>query len=272
MTISPAPRRILVTGASSGIGAATARELAARGHRVLATARRAERLEQLAAEAGIVAMPADLTDPADVARLAEAVAADGGLQALVHVAGGARGTDSVESGPLEDWRWMFEANVLTTKLLVTACLPLLRAGASPDASGFAHADLLAVTSTAASVPYEGGAGYNAAKAGEAQLLEVLRLELLGEPIRVMEVAPGMVHTEEFSRNRFAGDQAAADAVYAGVDHPLTAHDIALVIAEALALPGHVNLDRVTVRPVAQRAQHRLHRGPLAMRDVAGDAR
>lgn len=265
----PSPRRALVTGASSGIGAATARALHERGWEVVATARRADRLAALADETGMTVVPADLRSDDDVARLSDAVG--DGIQALVHVAGGALGTESVEQGRLDDWQWMFDVNVLATKRLVTAMLPLLRAGARPDAAGFAHADLVAVTSTAATARYEGGAGYNAAKAGEAALFEVLRLELVGEPIRVIDVAPGLVHTEEFSAVRFRGDAAAAAAVYDGVDHPLTADDVALAIAGALALPGHVVLNRIEMRPVAQAAQHVLHRGPLAVRPAGGEA-
>lgn len=262
------PRRVLVTGASSGIGAATARELARRGWRVVATARRAERLEALAAETGAEPIVADLTAPRDVERLVAEAARGGTLQAVAHVAGGAIGAEPVADGDAGDWARMFDLNVLATQRLVAAVLPLLRAGVAPDACGFAHADLVAVTSTAASVTYPGGGGYSAAKAAEAALLETLKVELIGEPIRVIDVAPGMVHTDEFSAVRFRGDEAAAAAVYADVDHPLTAHDIALVIAGALELPGHVNLDRIQVRPAAQREQHALHRGPLAARAAA----
>ncbi|GGA59161.1 oxidoreductase [Pseudoclavibacter endophyticus] len=261
-----APRRALVTGASSGIGAATARELAKRGWNVVGTARRADRLERLAAETGMTAVAADLTSDDDVTRLVERVAAlDGGLQALVHVAGGAIGAESVEQGLLDDWRVMYETNVLATKRLLEQVLPVLRAGATADAAGFVHADVAAVTSTAATVRYQGGGGYNAAKAGEAALLEVMRLELVGEPIRVIDIAPGLVHTDEFARVRYRGDDAAAEEVYRGVDHPLTAGDVAVTIAVALELPGHVVLNRVELRPVAQAAQHVLHRGPLAVR-------
>lgn len=172
--------------------------------------------------------------------------------------GGARGTDRVESGDPADWEWMFEVNVLSSQRLVAALLPLLRRAAASDG----HADTLFVTSTAAQNAYPGGAGYNAAKAGESMLVHALRLELNGEPIRVIEIAPGMVATEEFSLNRLRGDQNAADLVYEGVEDPLTAEDVADVISYALNAPGHVNLDLVTMRPVAQSAQHLLARGPL----------
>jgi NADP-dependent 3-hydroxy acid dehydrogenase YdfG len=254
-------RRAVVTGASSGIGEAAARMLRARGWDVVGVARRAERLEALERETGIVAFAADLTREQDVAGLAEWLAESGEVHALVHVAGGARGVDRVEDGRLDDWRWMFEANVLSAQMLTAALLPLLRRAAVADG----HADTLFVTSTAAQSAYPGGAGYNAAKAAEAMLVHALRLELNGEPIRVVEVAPGMVYTEEFTLNRLRGDRDATEGVYDGVQEPLTAADVADVIAYALEAPGHVNLDLVTMRPVAQSAQHLLARGPLRPR-------
>jgi NADP-dependent 3-hydroxy acid dehydrogenase YdfG len=128
-----------------------------------------------------------------------------------------------------------------------------------------HADILTVTSTAGHIGYEGGGGYNAAKFAAHALMEVLRLELAGEPIRVLEVAPGMVRTDEFSVVRYGGDRERADAVYAGVEHPLTAADVAQTIVASLELPGHVNLDLITMRPVAQAAAHKLIRQPLQPR-------
>lgn len=251
----------MVTGASSGIGAATVRALRATGWEVVGVARRAERLAALDAEVGSASFAADLSQAADVDALAAHISRTGPLHALVHVAGGARGTDRVEDGDPADWRWMFEANVLSAQQVTAALLPLLRAGI--DADG--HADTLYVTSTAAQTAYPGGAGYNAAKAGEAMLVHALRLELNGEPIRVTEVAPGMVYTEEFTLNRLRGDRATAEKVYEGVEQPLTAADVADVIAYALNAPGHVNLDLVTMRPVAQSAQHLLARGHLRPR-------
>lgn len=258
-------RRAVVTGASSGIGEATVRALRGRGWDVVGVARRADRLEALDAEVGSTSFAADLTREADVAALAAHLEASGGVDALVHVAGGARGTDRVEDGRPDDWRWMFEVNVLSAQLLTAAVLPLLR---ERIRAGAGHADAVFVTSTAAQTAYPGGAGYNAAKAGESMLVHALRLELNGEPIRVVEIAPGMVHTEEFTLNRVGGDRGAADALYADVENPLTAADVADVIAYAMDAPGHVNLDLVTMRPVAQSAQHLLARGPLRPRPSA----
>ncbi|WBU38247.1 SDR family oxidoreductase [Homoserinibacter sp. YIM 151385] len=256
----------VVTGASSGIGAATARLLAEHGWEVLAVARRAERLEELVAgaaglEGSITALPADITDGADVERVRAAVADRGGLRALVNNAGGAFGLASVEDSDVEDWRRMFEVNVLGAKRVTSALLPLLRDGAR--AAG--DATIIMVTSIAGHVAYEGGGGYNASKFAEHAMTAVLRLELAGEPIRVVEVAPGMVRTEEFSLVRFGGDQAKADAVYADVDGPLVAEDIASAIVHALELPGNVNLDLVTIKPVAQAAPHKVVKGELRPR-------
>ncbi|MBN6190150.1 MULTISPECIES: SDR family oxidoreductase [Microbacterium] len=256
-----ANRRAVVTGASSGIGAATVRALRGRGWDVVGVARREDRLRALAAETGASVIACDLTDGAAVSALVGELERSGPLHALVQVAGGARGTDRVEDAAIDDWQWMFDANVLATQRLVAGLLPLLRATAEVDG----HADTVFVTSTAAQTAYPGGAGYNAAKAAEGMLVRALRQELNGEPIRVVEVAPGMVHTEEFTLNRLGGDAVAAEAVYAGVEAPLLADDVADVIAYALGAPAHVNLDLITMRPVAQSAQHLLARGPLRVR-------
>lgn len=250
-----------MTGASSGIGRATVVALRAAGWDVVGVARRADRLAALASETGAEVFAADLTSQADVDALAAWLETTGSVHALVQVAGGARGTQRVEDGDPADWTWMFEANVLAAQRVVAALLPLLRAAAADGG----HADAVFVTSTAAQVAYPGGAGYNAAKAGEAMLVHALRLELSGEPIRVVEIAPGMVHTPEFTLNRLGGDSAAADRVYDGVEAPLVAEDVADVIVYAMNAPGHVNLDLVTMRPVAQSAQHLLARGPLRVR-------
>lgn len=254
-------RRAVVTGASTGIGEATVRALRARGWDVVGVARRADRLAALATETGSTAYAADLTDAEQIAGLAVHLAETGPLHAVVHVAGGARGTQRVEDGSAETWRWMFEANVLAVQQLTAALLPQLRAAATDGG----HADLLFLTSTAARQAYPGGSGYNATKAAESMIPQVLRQELNGEPIRVTEIAPGLVRTEEFALRRLGGDAVAAEAVYAGVEAPLVAADVADVIAYALNAPGHVNLDLVVIRPVAQAAAHLLTRGRLRPR-------
>lgn len=235
------PRRALVTGASSGIGAATVRRLRADGWDVVATARRADRLQALAAETGADPFVADVTKDEDVAALTEHVLATGGLDALVNNAGGALGLDPVADADLEQWRTMYELNVLGTLRVTKALLPTLR-----ERGG----DVLVLTSTAALDPYVGGAGYTGVKAAEQMLATTLRWELAGEPVRVIQVAPGAVATEEFSLVRFGGDAERAAAVYQGYE-PLVADDVADVIAFALSRPPHVNLDLLVVRPRAQ---------------------
>jgi NADP-dependent 3-hydroxy acid dehydrogenase YdfG len=254
-------KRAVVTGASTGIGWATVALLRRHGWDVVAVARRAERLDRLTAETGCDVFAADLTDATQVAALAAHVRTGGPLHALVNNAGGARGLDAIESGNVDDWRWMFEANVIATKQVTAALLPALRDGAEDAGSG----DIVTVTSIAGHLPYAGGGGYNAAKFAEHALVAVLRMELAGEPLRVVEVAPGMVATEEFSLNRFGGDKTRADAVYAEVEAPLTADDVAETIVHAVELPGHVNLDLVTVKPVAQGLGSQTVKGPLRVR-------
>lgn len=241
----------VVTGASSGIGAATARRLAADGYDVVVAARRQDRLESLAAEIGGRALALDVTDKDSVAAFAAEL---DGCDVLINNAGGAWGSESVAEGHAEDWQRMFSVNVLGVLHVTQALLPLLRAGGGGT--------IVNLTSTAAYVNYEGGGGYSAAKHGAHALTETLRLELAGDPVRVIEIQPGMVHTDEFSVNRFRGDQDKADAVYEDVDRPLTADDVAGVITMTVAQPLHVNVDRLVLRPVAQAAQHKVHRGPL----------
>ena len=254
--------RAVVTGASSGIGAATVRALRAAGWEVVAVARREDRLRALAEETGAEVVVADVTSEADVGALRDRLAATGGIHALVNNAGGAKGLASVEDSDVDDWAWMFEVNVLAVKRVTSVLLPLLRRGAKERGV----ADIVNVTSIAGHVAYVGGGGYNAAKFAAHALTEVLRLELNGEPIRVIEVAPGMVRTDEFSLVRFGGDRARADAVYEDVPEPLVAEDIAAVIADAVLKPRHVDLDLIVVKPVAQAAPYRFAKGALAVRE------
>lgn len=228
------------------------------GWDVVGVARRADRLEQLRAQTGADIFVADVTKQDDVDALRAHLESLGPVHALVNNAGGARGMGSIEDSSVDDWQWMFDVNVLGTKRVTSALLPLLRASWTPGTS----VDILTVTSVAGYVTYEGGGGYNAAKFAERAMVGVLRLELAGEPIRVIDVAPGMVATEEFSLNRFGGDREAAAKVYENVQEPLTAEDIALAIVGALELPHNVSVEQLTVRPVAQAAQHKVHRGEL----------
>jgi len=176
---------------------------------------------------------------------------DGPLTLLVNNAGGAHGADPVATASVDDWQWMYDVNVLGTLRVTKALLPLL------EASGAGA--IVTVGSTAAFVVYEGGGGYTAAKHAQNALMGTLRLELAGKPVRVMEIDPGMVRTDEFSLNRFGGDRTRADAIYDGVAEPLVADDIADCVAFAATRPQHVNIDRLVVRPIAQAAQHKVHR-------------
>jgi NADP-dependent 3-hydroxy acid dehydrogenase YdfG len=239
-------RIAVVTGASSGIGAATARALSAEGFEVVLGARRLARLEKIASEAGGRAVELDVTDPGSVEEL---VAGLPRCDLLVNNAGGALGLDPIAEADEEQWRRMYEANVLGTMRMTQALLPRL------TESGDGH--VVAVTSIAGFESYRGGAGYIAAKHAQRSLLRNLRLELLGEPVRVTEVAPGMVETE-FSLVRFGGDRAAADRVYAGMT-PLRAEDVAECIRWAVTQPPHVNVDEIVVRPRDQALATEVHR-------------
>ena len=210
------PRTAVVTGASSAIGAATARRLATEGYRVVLAARRADRLEALAGQLGGAAVRVDVTDPSSVREFAQSLDS---CEVLVNNAGGAIGAGHVAEAEPADWRAMFELNVLGTLHVVQSLLPLLEAGGT----------IVNITSTAAFANYEGGAGYCAAKQGQHALSETLRLELCGRPVRVIEIAPGLAHTEEF------------------------ALDVAECVAFAVGLPPHVNIDSLVVRPLAEAA-------------------
>lgn len=252
-----------MTGASSGIGAATVRAFRARGWDVVGVARRADRLAALAEETGADVFTADLTRQEDVDALRDYLQTAGPVHALVNNAGAAKGLDSVEEGSVEDWAWMYEINVLAVKRVISALLPLLRDGIR---SGSPSADIVNVTSIAGHVVSLGGGGYNASKFAAHALTEVLRLELNGEPIRVIEVAPGMVKTDEFNLVRFGGDADKAASTYENVPNPLTAEDVADTIVDSVGRPAHVNLDLITIKPVAQAAPARIARGELRVRD------
>lgn len=239
----------VVTGASSGIGAATARRLAGEGYRVVLAARRTDRIVALAQEIGGVAIPTDVTNEGSVQALTAAVGPR--IDVLVNNAGGAFGLSPVSAADADEWRRMYNVNVLGVMQVTRALLPALIASGAGA--------IVTVGSTAGLVAYEGGAGYNAAKFGARAVMEALRLELFDQPVRVMEIDPGMVHTEEFSLTRFGGDQSRADAVYAGVAEPLVADDIADAISWMVTRPAHVNIDRLVIKPRAQAAAHKVDR-------------
>ena len=239
-------RVALITGASAGIGEATARTLAAQGFHVVAVARRADRINALAAEINGTAIVADVTDGAAVDALAAALPR---VDVLVNNAGGAKGLEPVADADLENWRWMWETNVLGTLRVTRALLPKL----IDSGDGL----IVTVTSIAAMEVYDGGSGYTAAKHAQGALHRTLRGELLGKPVRLTEIAPGAVETE-FSLVRFGGDQQRADAVYTGIT-PLTAADVAEVIGFVASRPSHVNLDQIVIRPRDQASAGRFNR-------------
>jgi NADP-dependent 3-hydroxy acid dehydrogenase YdfG len=239
-------RTAVVTGASSGIGAATARALAEVGFRVVLGARRTDRCAEIAAEIDGTAVRLDVTDTESVAAFAAAVPE---ASLLVNNAGGAKGLEPVARADEDDWRWMFETNVIGTLRVTKALLPAL------VASGDGH--IVTVTSVAALEPYDNGAGYTGAKHAQAMLHRTLRGELLGQPVRLTEIAPGLVETE-FSVVRFGGDAERAAGVYEGLT-PLSPEDVADVIAFAATRPSHVNIDQVVLMPRAQASATRVHR-------------
>jgi NADP-dependent 3-hydroxy acid dehydrogenase YdfG len=246
-------RTAVITGASSGIGAASAVRLAAAGYRVVLTARRTERLaevaERITSSGGEAEYhPLDVTDRPAVDALAAALER---CDVLVANAGGAIGGDTVADGSAADWLAMYQVNVIGTLNVTQALLPkLISSGAGT---------IVLMSSTAGFVAYEGGGGYVAAKHGTHAIAGTLRLELSGQPVRVIEIAPGMVKTEEFALNRFHGDADKAAAVYAGVAEPLTADDVADAVAWSVTRPEHFNVDLMVIRPRAQAAQHKVFR-------------
>lgn len=236
MTRGGSPQRVaVVTGASSGIGEATARTLAGLGFHVVCVARREDRIKALAEELGGTAIVADVTDPEAVEALAAGLDR---VDVLINNAGGAKGTEHVADADLENWRWMWETNVLGTLRVTRALLPKL----VESGDGL----IVTVTSIAAFEIYDGGAGYTSAKHAQSALHRTLRGELLGKPVRLTEIAPGMVETE-FSVVRFGGDKERADALYEGLT-PLVAADIAEVIGFVASRPSHVDLDQIVIRP------------------------
>lgn len=250
MSDTPADYAI-VTGASSGIGAATARVLAATGFHVIAAARRIDRLKELAAEnANIHAFELDVTDQTSIDRFMEQIA-DLPIAILVNNAGGAFDAASVQSSDPEIWKKSFDVNVVGSVRMVKAITPIMQK------LGRGH--IVIMSSTAGHVAYENGGSYVASKFAETSLARTLRLELNGLPIRITEIAPGMVKTDEFAMVRVGGDKERAAKVYEVVAEPLVAEDIAEAIRWSVTLPAHVNIDSLVIRPVAQAANHKVHR-------------
>lgn len=240
----------VVTGASSGIGAATAKLLAENGFSVIAAARRLDRITNLAKSNQLIeAIQLDVTDQKSVDDFVKALGSRN-VSLLINNAGGAFDSASIENADPAIWQKTYEVNVIGALRVTKALLPKLRA------NGKSH--IIVVTSTAGHAVYENGGSYTNAKFAEVALTQTLRLELNGEPIRITEIAPGMVKTEEFSLNRLSS-QAAADQVYQGVAEPLTAGDIAEAIRWCAMAPSHVNVDSLIIRPIAQAANHKIHR-------------
>ena len=236
----------VVTGASSGIGAATAARLAADGFSVVVGARRIERLRAVAEPIGAIALPLDVTKPDSVAAFCAQVP---GCALLVNNAGGALGRDPIAESDDADWQAMYDSNVLGVLRMTRTLLPKL------VASGDGH--VVTIGSIAAHEPYPGGGGYNAAKFAVRAVMGVLRQELLGQPVRVTEIDPGMVETE-FSVVRFGGDESQAAAVYDGMT-PLSAEDVADCVAWAATRPSHVNIDQIVVLARDQAGATKVHR-------------
>jgi NADP-dependent 3-hydroxy acid dehydrogenase YdfG len=235
----------VVTGASSGIGAATAAALGRRGFQIVAGARRIQRVQRVVGDLGM-ALPLDVTDQKSVDNfVAQVSKAFGRVDVLVNNAGLASGLAPVAEARDDDWIAMWEVNVLGLMRMTRACLPLLRKAK--------HGHIVNLGSIAGFEVYKGGAGYTASKHAVRAISRTLRLELNGEPIRITEVAPGMVETE-FSVVRFRGDRKAAKAVYQGVK-PLVAEDIADCIVFAVTRPAHVDIDEIVIRPIAQAASY-----------------
>ena len=245
-------KRAVVTGASSGIGQASVRALVDKGWKVVGLARREDNLKALADQLGqnFTYEVCDVTDEDSTQAAVDAVLKGGPVKALVNCAGAAFGKDPVATSSLDDWRGMYELNVIGTLRVIQKLLPALK-----ESEG----TVLVISSTAGIEPYEGGGGYCASKAAERVMARILRLELIGQPVRVVDIAPGLVHTDEFSLKRFGGDSDRADAVYAGVPDPLTADDIAGCVTWALEQPDTVDIDQIVVRPRAEGSYTKLYR-------------
>lgn len=244
----------VITGASSGIGAATARALADNGFHVIAAARRIDKLKELASSSpNIEAIELDVTDQASVDSLV-AHLGNAKVSVLVHSAGGAFDADSVVDSDPAIWQKTFDINVVGAVRMVKALTPLFRE--------HRKGHIVLITSTAAHRTYENGGSYAAAKFGEASLVDTLRLELNGEPIRISEIAPGMVKTEEFAKVRYKGNVDAAAKIYEGVEKPLVAEDVAEAIRWVVMLPDHFNVDSMMIKPLAQAVSHKIYRKPI----------
>lgn len=244
----------VITGASSGIGAATARLLASNGYHVIAAARRADRLAALATEdQNIEAFTLDVTKQESIDSLTAHLQGKP-VSILINNAGGAFDSDPINDSDPEIWKKTFDINVVGSVRMVKAMIPLMQA--------FGRGHIVMISSTAGHRVYENGGSYVAAKFAETSLVETLRLELNGQPIRVTEIAPGMVKTDEFAVQRFKGDTEKAAKVYEGVTRPLVAEDVAEAIRWSVMLPSHFNVDCLMIRPVAQAQVHKVYRQPL----------
>jgi len=244
----------VITGASSGIGAATARLLAKNGYHVIAAARRIDRLAALAQEdSAIEGFKLDVTSQADIDSLTKHLQGKP-VSILINCAGGAFDAAPVNDSDPEIWKKTYDVNVVGSVRMVKAMTPLMQQ--------FGRGHIVMISSTAGHRSYENGGSYVAAKFAETSLVETLRLELNGQPIRVTEIAPGMVKTDEFAIQRFDGDAQKAAKVYEGVTRPLVAEDVAEAIRWSVMLPSHFNVDSLTIRPLAQAAQHKVYRQPL----------
>ena len=244
----------VITGASSGIGAATARLLASNGYHVIAAARRADRLAALATEdQNIEAFTLDVTKQDSVDSLTKHLQGKP-VSILINCAGGAFDAAAINDSDPEIWKKTYDINVVGSVRMIKAMTPLMQA--------FGHGHIVMISSTAGHRVYENGGSYVAAKFAETSLVETLRLELNGQPIRVTEIAPGMVKTDEFAVQRFSGDTEKAAKVYEGVTRPLVAEDVAEAIRWSVMLPSHFNVDSLVIRPLAQAQSHKVYRQPL----------